>query len=67
MNMYTYTNSGVSTVGSSEAYAPLTFSLFNFILNKHVAYLSFSCYIHANNLEVVAMLCSHKSIFCVGH
>ena len=39
-------------------------SLLNVILNKHVTYLSCSCYTHMNNnLEVVAMLCSHKFIF----
>ena len=59
--------SGVSTVGPSGACAPLTFSLLNVILNKHVAYLSCSCYTHMNNLEVVVTLCSHESIFHAGH
>ena len=37
--------------------------LLNVILNKCVAYLSCSCYMHMNNLVVVATLCSHESIF----
>ena len=28
--------------------------LYGFMLNKHVTYLSCSCYMHMNNLEVVA-------------
>ena len=36
---------------------------YNVLLNKQVTYLSCSCYTHINNLEVVAMLCSHESIF----
>ena len=59
--------SGVSAVGPSGACAPLTFSLLNVISNKQVAYLSCSCYVRINNLEVVITLCSHESIFHTGH
>ena len=62
-----YVPSGTSTVGPSGACAPLTFSLLiNVLLNKQVTYLSYSCYTHINNLEVMATLCSHKSIFSAG-
>ena len=44
----------------------LTFSLFNVILNKHVAYLSCSYYTLTHNLEVVAALCSRESLFAQG-
>ena len=56
-------DNGISTVGPSGTCAPLTFSLLNLIVNKHIAYLTCSCYTHMNNLELVATLCSHKSIF----
>ena len=59
--------SGVLTVEPSGACAPLTFSLLNVILNKRIAYLSCSCYKYMNNFEVVVTLCSHGSIFHVGH
>ena len=66
---YWSNGSGVSTVGHSGGCAPLTFSLYilNVISNKHVAYLSCSCYMYINNLEVVVTLCSHESIFHAGH
>ena len=42
--------SSISTVETSEVCAPPPFSLLNVILNKHLAYLSCSCYTHMNNL-----------------
>ena len=53
--------SGVSTVVSSGACAPLTSSLL--ILNKYIGY---HYYTHTHNLEMVAMLCSHKALFHAG-
>ena len=50
---YWSNGSGISTVGPSEACVPLTFSLLNVILNKHIFYFSCSCHTHMNNLEVV--------------
>ena len=57
----------LQSVGPRGACAPLTFSFtHNVLLNKQVTYLSCSCFMHMNNLEVVAKLCSHESIFSAG-
>ena len=62
-NQHQYSPSAEQRHIYSGACTSLTFSLLNVILNKHVTYLSCSCYTHMNNLEMLAMLCSHKFIF----
>ena len=68
--VFTAGASGVFTVGPSGTCAPLTFTLLNVILNKHIVYLFCSCYMHImNNLDVhvVVTLCSHESVFHAGY
>ena len=41
-------------------------TIFQFILNKHVAYLSCSCYKCIHSLEGIATLCSDESLIHTG-